>query len=1127
MQAVARKTKTKTLLSPLVGWLMAGLLAVASIDYAVSDHHSVRILMWSMGVLVAAALYAVRELQALRLSLSGAKKTVRETEVERDMVEDALREFESRLYHLSEASFEAIVIQDGGLILDINHNTAELFGYSAEEMVGKPVLDFVAPERREQALASLLAGPGSYENLGLRKDGSTFPAEVLVKEIPYNGRKARVAAIRDITPRLKMQDERERERKEASLNASRRQAILDSSIDAILVFDGSDRILDANAAALSMFGLRREEMLGQPLADTVIAPAHRQGYHQLFEKHLKGGKSFVNRRVKVRALRRSGEDFEVEVSTSVLDNGGQPEFFAAIRDITERMEQQRRVQEALTRMRALVDNLKIGVLVMDENRRIVMANRVYAEIFAVAEGPAGLEGRHSDELDEMRSRTFKSGQAGDRAHWLMDARHPSPAEELEAHDGRFLERQYVPVSQEGSFMGHLWLFRDVTERRRVEQELKDTRDAALDSARFKSQFLANMSHEIRTPMNAIIGMTDLLLDTPLNPEQAEFTATVRHASESLLGLINQILDYSKIEAGKMTVENGDFDLRELMEGIIAMFGPKAHAKGVELALDLAPEAPTALIGDSGRLGQVMVNLVGNAIKFTEKGDVVVKASAEPVGKDGSALLIEVRDSGVGIPADAMSRLFQPFVQADGTITRRFGGTGLGLAISKQLVELMGGCIGVESPAEGGQGTRFWMRLVLQRQTGPVLRPVEALPPDLSMLDFLIVDDSATNRRIVAHQLTGWGASHREAGSAQEALEAMASHRFDVVLLDLQMPDTDGLGLARAVRAAHGDLSPRMLLMSSAGQAPGKADLEQAGVAGCLTKPVKRSSLMDAIKDLYTDGHFSREAGRNAGSSRLAGLRGRVLVAEDNLVNQKVVRSQLEKLGLEADIVGNGAEALEAISKGGYALALMDCQMPVMDGFATATELRRWEREAGAPRLAVLALTANALEGDRQRCLDAGMDDYLSKPVKLQELAAAISRWSAKLPQDRPEAAAPGAAIAREVLAQALGGGEPDPGLMSELVELFETDASGRLERIAAMAKAGDLVGLRHEAHALKGSSRALGALQLGLRCDDLERAALAGKPEAALHAAAGLEEDYQATSAALRRLCPLPAAQAA
>ncbi|HWN96548.1 MAG TPA: response regulator, partial [Methylomirabilota bacterium] len=771
------------------------------------------------------------------------------------------------------------------------------------------------------------------------------------------------------------------------------QTLVESLPQNILRKDRQGRFVFANQKFCATLGKTVEEVLGK--TDSDFFPPH------LAEKYHRDDLRVMDTREPVDTIEanqtQQGDRIFVHViKTPLYDAAGNVVGIQGIFwDVTGRKKTEEELAYERDLLRALLENIPDRIYFKDVKSRFLRVSNSMAKRLGLKDRDEVLGKTDFDFYPKELAQEFYD----DEQRIVLTAQPLiNKLERIVDHDGKesWASVTKVPLrNRSGTVTGIIGISRDVTKLKEAEVVLEHARDAALETARLKSEFLANMSHEIRTPMNAITGMTDLLLDTPLDEEQREFLDTIRGSTESLLNIISDILDFSKIEAGKLTVETIDFDLRQTIEDTAEMLAQRAQSKGVELLHAIDDDVPTLLRGDPQRVRQVLSNLVANAVKFTERGEVVIHVTRQREEDDEVRVRIGVKDTGIGLSQKTLPLIFQAFTQADGSTTRKYGGTGLGLAISKQLVENMHGEIGVES--ELGRGSTFWFDLPFKRQTQTAA--TEAVP-DFHNLRVLVVEDNATNRNTLQHQLGRWRLRSGAASDAADALNQLraaiaANDPYAVVLLDMQMPGMDGLTLASAIKNDPSLARTRMIILTPFGQRLDHDLMEESGISQCLIKPVKQSRLLDAMVNITQTTLEPAQVAQRADVVRtkrpVAALR--ILLAEDNAVNQKLALRQLQKLGYAARAVGNGAEVLQELQRVSYDVVLMDCQMPEMDGYEVTRRVRDLEKQKAGQSAPVyiIAITAHALEGDRERCLSAGMNDYLTKPLHIAQLDAALDR----------------------------------------------------------------------------------------------------------------------------------------
>jgi signal transduction histidine kinase/CheY-like chemotaxis protein/HPt (histidine-containing phosphotransfer) domain-containing protein/HAMP domain-containing protein len=768
---------------------------------------------------------------------------------------------------------------------------------------------------------------------------------------------------------------------------------------------------------------------------------------------------------------------------------------------------------------AAMDNMSQGLCMFDADRKLVISNDRFRQMYNLTEKQV----EPGMPLAQLLQSHVANGETSELSVEEHTRRMPTlPTETFTLADGRviFIHRMTMPNG------GWVATHEDITEQKRVEAMLVEKAREAEQATLAKSEFLSAMSHEIRTPLNGVIGMTGLLLDTHLDPRQRSYAELVKQSGEALLGVINDVLDFSKIEAGKVELEIIDFDLYDVVEGVTGIVAVAAAAKGLELASLIDHDLPTAFRGDPFRLRQVLTNLAANAVKFTEHGEVVLRARLQTKSDDGATIRFEVTDTGIGVSPDQQSHLFEAFTQADLSTTRKYGGTGLGLAICTRLVELMGGAIGVES--EPGKGSTFWFSVPLANAPLPAQRQ----HMDLRGLRVLAVDDNAVNRAILHEHIVGWHMRNGSAESGPRALEMLraASARgepYDVAIVDMQMPGMDGAALSRAIKADPAIAGTRLVLLTSISEDAAASNLGGLFDA-CLTKPARQSALYNCLIEVMAGPLLAGkellqveipDVSHEQATGPAARRDARILVVEDSIVNQQVAIGMLAALGYRADVVTNGLEAIEAAGRIPYAAILMDCQMPEMDGYEATRAIRL--REGSRRHTPIIALTADVMRDARAKSLSAGMDDHITKPLKRAELAAALDQSLPKLAVvESPPLAAPiqsDDTVDRTVLdgLRALESAGA-PGLVEKLLDSFLEETPRLLADLRQAAQLGDAVHLTRLAHRLRGSVTNLGADCMVRICSELEVLGQGGDTGIASQLVADLDRQFDLVSTALR-----------
>ncbi|MGA2631914.1 MAG: PAS domain S-box protein, partial [Terriglobia bacterium] len=963
-----------------------------------------------------------------------------------------------------------VVITDTqGNIEYVNPTFVEQTGYTLEEVRGKnPRLlkSGQTPEETHRELWRTITSGRVWrgEFLNKRKNGELYWESASIS--PVRDERENIthylAVKENITERKRAEEAlRESEEKFRGLFQGAAEGILVSNIE-------TQKFVYANPAVCRMLGYTEEELVHLGVSD-IHPPQDLERVGAEFMAQVRGEKTLASA---LPCLRKDGTTIYADINASRLVVDGKDCIVGFFTDITERKRAEEAAREAHEALRTLVHASPMAILAFNSDATVAEWNPAAERLFGWT-------------ASEVMGRPIPIVIEEEREHFQARFAKEQRGEESGNIEVRAMRKDGTAVDillstaprrdGRGDIVGTIAVIADISDRKRAEVELRKAKEAAEAATRAKSEFLANMSHEIRTPMNGIIGMTELALDTELSPEQREYLVMVKDSADNLLTLINDILDFSKIEAGKLGLDLIDFNLHDMLGNTMKTLAPRASAKGLELVYRTPPSVPRDLVGDPGRLRQILVNLAGNAIKFTERGEVVVRVEAQSQTEEGVELHFAVTDTGIGISREKQQLIFEAFAQADASTTRKYGGTGLGLAITSQLVKMMRGRLWVDS--EPGQGSTF--HFTAHFGLAPAPTKPHALRETVILRDMpvLVVDDNATNRRILEAMLTHWVMQPTLAEGGREALGYMDAARnagkpYPLVLIDAQMPDMDGFALAEQIKQDPTLAGATIMMLTSAGQRGDAARCRELGIAVYLIKPIRQSELLEAI--LLALGRPFREGERPAvltrHSLREAGRKLRVLVAEDNVVNQALVVRLLEKQGHTVVVARNGKEALAILENsacGEFNCVLMDVQMPEMDGFE-ATAVIRQKEEASGLHLPIIAMTAHAMKGDRERCLAAGMDAYLSKPIDARQLLATIEGllWNTAKVEIPGEAKPLAKGIDVDGIIQRFG---EDLELLDEVAGLFIKGLPESLVSLRDAIAGGDAARLEKSAHALKGA----------------------------------------------------------
>ncbi|MBN1436244.1 MAG: PAS domain S-box protein [Sedimentisphaerales bacterium] len=1113
--------------------------------------------------------------------LKKAERQLRQAKQEAEAMNTRLAESEHQLRTIFDSVNEGIAIHDfNGKVLEVNEKSLDMFQITREQAMNMTIAECSVQNEQLERIPEIIQRAADGEKVtvewqGMRmKDQVPFDIEAMVRSITYGGRMCILVASRDIshlkeTERQLRQAKQEAEKMNVRLAESEHQlrTIFDSVNEGVGIYDFNGNVLEVNEKVLEMFQLNREQALEHTMAEVSVQNEQLQRLPEIIQR-VQNGETVITEWQCMRM--KDKVPFDIEAMARSIPYAGRECMLVASHDITHLKETERqllqakqeaeeinaRLTESEHQLRTIFDSVNEGIGIYDIDGTVLDINEKAMEMFQYTREEAMTmtlaDSSVQDEQLELIPELMQRVTNGEKLtiNWKgMRIKDKTP----------FDVEAMVRTIPYGGRMCILIASHDISHLKETERQLRQAKQEAEQmnlqlieatalanemaakaelASRAKSEFLANMSHEIRTPMNGIVGMTEFLMESKLTDEQREYAEAVQNSADALLSIINDILDFSKIEAGKLNIEPVPFNLHDSLHEMADLLSPKALEKNVEFITRFGPSVPQNVISDPVRIRQVLTNFLGNAVKFTEKGHVMLDVECHRQEDNTAYITFRVEDTGIGMPQDKVDQMFEKFIQADCSTTRKYGGTGLGLSISRQLIELLGGTLEVES--EPGKGSAFSCTLPMAVDSSVVVEP--RIYSDLDGVRVLIVDDYLMNRRIIKEQLNRVGITCDTCESGGQALQMLKQWRkhgmeapYDMVISDFQMPGLDGIELAEKIKADPDIRDTVIILLTSVCYKGSAAMIEQAGIAAYLTKPIKHSQLIetlslawgrhkngDANSRLITRHNLSgsKKTNRSNMNGKYTDQKVKILLAEDHKVNQLVAVKLLESMGCAVDVAGDGRQAVDMAAKGVYDLILMDCQMPEMDGYEATAEIRQLPSDVA--KIPIIAMTAHAMEGDKENCLKAGMDDYISKPAKRDRVEAVLSRFLGD-----PEASVSAASedqSSDEIFRpeQALDLLDGDLQMLREIVQAFVEDMPKDMNQLHDAFTNGDFTRVSAQAHKIKGAAAVIGAQATSQAAMCLEHTAKAENPQNIESNVQELNEQVEKLSEILNRYLAEP-----